>query len=106
MAELFIGAVAAMGLFLLVLMARSRAIPVRWWQWVLTVLCLIYAVFVAEIIISFLREGTPKGAVVTGTLLGFPAAVWAVLLGRFVFGRGRGKGEGGTVRRVENARNS
>ena len=98
MAELFIGAVATMGLFLLVWMARSRAIPVRWWQWVLTVLCLIYAVFVVEIIIGFLREGTPKGAVVTGTLLGFPAVVWAVLLGRFVFGRGRGKGEGETVR--------
>ena len=98
MAELFIGAAAAMGLFLLVSMARSRAIPVRWWQWVLTLLCLMYTVFVAEIIIGFLREGTPKGAVVTGTLLGFPAAVWAVLLGRFVFrwenGRGKGRSRG------------
>lgn len=88
MAELFIGAIAAMALFLLVLLARSRDIPVRWWQWVLSVLCLIYAVFVAEVIISFLREGTPKGAVVAGTLLGFLAVVWAVLLGRFVFRSG------------------
>ena len=93
MAELFIGAAATMGLFLLVLMARSRAIPVTWWQWALTMLCLMYTVFVAEIIVGFLREGTPKGAVVAGTLLGFLAVVWAVLLGRFVFGRQKGKGK-------------
>jgi hypothetical protein len=35
--------------------------------------------------VEFLREGTPKGAVVMGALMGFVAVVWAVLLKRFVF---------------------
>jgi hypothetical protein len=60
---------------------------VRWWEWGLTFAGLLYAVFVLEVVVSFLREGAPKGAAVMGTLLGFPAVVWWVLLGRFVFGR-------------------
>jgi hypothetical protein len=46
---------------------------------------------VLEIVVSFLREGTPKGAAVIGTLLGFVAVVYAVVLGRTVFSvRARG----------------
>ncbi len=95
MAELFVGAAAALGLFAVVRLARTRSISVTWWQWALTVLCLLYAVFVVEVIVSFLREGTPKGAVVTGTLLGFLAVVWFALLARFVFKSKAGNGEQG-----------
>ena len=48
---------------------------------------------------SFLREGTPKGAAVMGTLMGFVAVVWAVLLGRFgILGGPRGT-PGARIRR-------
>lgn len=92
MAELIIGAGAAICLILLLRLARVRGLAVRWWQWVLTFLGLLYGVFVLEVVVSFLREGTPKGAAVMGTLLGFVAVVWAVVLGRTVFSRGAGGG--------------
>ena len=95
MAELVIGAGAATAFLLLVRLARARGMEVTWWQWGLTFLGLLYTVFVLEVVVSFMREGTPKGAAVMGTLMGFVAVVWAVLLGRFVFRRaGGGSGLG------------
>jgi hypothetical protein len=97
MAELMIGALAASGFLLLVRFARVRGLSVSGWQWALSFLGFLYAVFVLEVVVSFLREGSPKGAAVMGTLLGFVAVLWAVLLGRFVFkdsGAGAGAGSG------------
>ena len=85
MAELFIGAVVAIGFYLLVQYTITRKIAVKWWQWLVTVLGFLYLVFVLEVIVSFLREGTPKAAMVNGAILGFVAIVWAVMLLRFVF---------------------
>lgn len=92
MAELLIGAGAATGFILLQRFARIRGLHVTWWQWGLTLLGFLYGVFVLEVAVSFLREGTPKGAAVMGTLLGFGAVVWAVILGRTVFTRPAGGG--------------
>ena len=72
-----------------------HTLTVTWWQWGLTFLGLLYGVFVLEVVVSFLREGTPKGAAVMGTLLGFVGVVWAVVLGRTVFSRIPGKAEDG-----------
>jgi hypothetical protein len=88
MVELVLGAVAAATFLVLVQYAKSNALRVRWWQWVLTGLGFLYAVFVVEVVLEFLREGTPKGAAVMGTILGFIAVVWAVLLARFAFTKG------------------
>lgn len=85
MAELFVGAVAATSLCLLVRFARQHALAVTWWQWYFTGLAIVYAVFVVEVVIGFLREGNPKAGIVTGAILGFVAVVWGVLLARFVF---------------------
>ena len=85
MAELVIGALATGGFLLLTRISRERGLTVRWWAWALTLLGFLYGVFVLEIVVEFLREGTPKGAVVMGTIMGFGGIVWAVLLGRFVF---------------------
>ena len=85
MAELFVGAAVAIGLYLVVQYATTRKLAVKWWQWLLTVLGFLYLVFVLEVIVSFLREGSPKAAMVNGAILGFVAIVWAVLLGRLVF---------------------
>lgn len=92
MAELFVGAGAGAGLILLFRYARIRGLRPAWWQWGLTFLCFLYTVFVLEVVVSFLREGTPKGAAVMGTVLGFVAVVWAVILGRTVFAEPSGGG--------------
>jgi hypothetical protein len=88
MGELLVGAAAASGFILLTRYARDREIPVTRWQWGLTVLGFLFWVFVFEVILSFLREGSPKGAAVMGTILGFIGVVWAVLLFRLVFAGG------------------
>ena len=85
MAELFIGALAASGFFLLVRFARGKGLCVPWWGWVLTLAGLLYGVLVLEVVVAFLREGLPQGAAVMGTILGFGAVLWAALLARFVF---------------------
>ena len=85
MAELFIGAAVAIGLYLVIQFATTRKLGIKWWQWLITVLGFLYVVFVLEVIVSFLREGSPKAAVVNGAILGFVAIVWAVMLLRFVF---------------------
>jgi hypothetical protein len=95
MAEMFVGACAATGFVLLLRHARLQGLTLSWWKWVITFLAFLYAVFVLEVVISFLREGTPKGAAVMGTLLGFIAVVWAVVLGRTFFSSRAGKRSGG-----------
>ena len=87
MVELRVGAAAVAGFWLVVGFARRRKLPIAWWQWFLTVLGFIYGVFVLEVIVAFLKEGRPEGALVIGFILGFFALLWAVLLGRFVFAR-------------------
>ncbi len=69
----------------MILHARKKQFQVSWWQWILTILGLLYAGFVLEVIVSFLEEGAARAALVMGLALGFIAVVWAVLLGRFVF---------------------
>lgn len=87
MAHLIIGSLLSAFLIFLILHARERQLQIVWWQWMLTILGLLYAGFVLEVIVSFLEEGAERAALVMGLILGFVAIVWAVLLGRFVFTR-------------------
>jgi len=84
-AHLLIGALAMAGLLLLVDYTRKNDLHLKWWQWALTILGLMYAVFVLELIVGFLSEGVPQAALVMGMVTGIVAVVWGVLLGRFVF---------------------
>lgn len=84
-AHLLIGALAMAGLLLLVDYTRKNDLHLKWWQWTLTILGLMYAIFVLELIIGFLSEGAPQAALVMGMVTGIVAVVWGVLLGRFVF---------------------
>jgi hypothetical protein len=87
MAHLIIGAFLTAVFILLILHARKNRLRISWWQWVLTMLGLLYTGFVLEVIVSFLEEGAERAALVMGLILGFIAIVGAVLLGRFVFAR-------------------
>jgi len=87
MAHIIIGSILTALFIFLILHARKNQFRVSWWQWMLTILGLLYAGFVLEVIVSFLEEGAARAALVMGLALGFIAIVWAVLLGRFVFAR-------------------
>ena len=79
MVHILIGAAAATGFFVLWILSAKKAWKVRWWQWALTLIAIAYAVFVLEIIVSFLDEGMSRGALVMGLVLGFVALIWGVL---------------------------
>jgi hypothetical protein len=85
MIHIAIGTLMMLGFSLLVSRVRRRGLSVSFWQWGLTVLAFLYAVFVCEMIVSFLQEGAGRAALVMGVILGFVGVVWAVLLARFVF---------------------
>ena len=87
MVYLLIGAISMASFWILIRHVQKHRLPVTWWQWLLTVFCFIYAVFVLATIVAFLEEGTIRGALVMGMIMGIIAVVWGVLLGRFVFSR-------------------
>jgi hypothetical protein len=89
MTNLIIGAVVMAGFLLLVNYVRARRLRLAWWHWALIIAGFLYAVFVLEVIVGFLEEGSAQAAVVMGSILGFVAVVWGVLLGRFVIARAR-----------------
>jgi len=96
MTDLVIGAVAMAGFLLLFNHVRKNKLILSWWQWALVILGFLYAVFVLEVIVSFIEEGSFQAALVTGTILGIVAVVWGVLVGRFVVARAR-SGERGAA---------
>ena len=83
--HLIIGAMAMAGLLLLIEYARKKELGLKLWHWLLTVLGILYTVFVLELIAGFLGEGAPQAALVMGLLTGIFAVIWGVLLRRFVF---------------------
>jgi hypothetical protein len=85
--HLTIGAIAMAGIFLLINYTQKQDIKLSWWQWALTVLGVIYGIFVLELIVGFIGEGAGQAALVMGLLTGVVAVIWGVLLGRFVFNR-------------------
>jgi len=87
MAHLIIGALLTAIFISLILHARKKHLRITWWQWLVTILGLLYTGFVLEVIVSFLEEGAERAALVIGLILGFIAIIWAVFLGRFVFAR-------------------
>jgi hypothetical protein len=87
--NLIIGALAAACVCLIVNYAKKRRLPLKWWQWSATISCVLYSVFVLELICGFLHEGNLKGAVVNGMLTGIVAVVWGVLIARKVLAEQR-----------------
>ncbi len=87
MAHLIIGALLTAAFISIIIHARKKKLRLTLWQWMLTILGLLYAGFILEVIVSFLEEGAERAALVIGIILGFIALLWAVLLDRFVFSR-------------------
>jgi hypothetical protein len=82
--HLILGAAAAV-IFVLLFQKFGKDLSVG--SWILTVLALLYSVFVLEVIYGFAIEGVPRAALVMGLITGIIAVVWWVLLGRFAFAK-------------------
>lgn len=89
MTNLIIGAIAAAGFSMLLSYVRRHGLRISLLGWAVTALGFVYGIFVLEVVTGFLAEGSPQAAVVMGSILGFMAVVWGVLLGRLVFSRSR-----------------
>ncbi len=85
--HLLIGALTTGTIWFLSGYADRNQITLIWWQWVVTILGVLYSAFVLEVIFGFLVEGVPKAALVIGLITGIAAVIWGVLLGRFVFSK-------------------
>jgi hypothetical protein len=83
--HLFIGVLAMAVFSFSVDYARKNNLNLLWWHRLLTILGILYAVFVLELIVGFLGEGALQAALVMGLLTGIIAVIWGVLLARFVF---------------------
>jgi hypothetical protein len=87
MINLLVGALAMAAILLTVEYARRGKIYLAWWQWLLSVLTVIYAMFVVLLVIEFLKEGATQAALVMSLIMGVPAVIFVVLFVRFAFGR-------------------
>ena len=85
--HLLIGALAMAAFFLLINYARKQELGLKWWGWLLTLLGILYGIFVLELIVGFVGEGAPQAALVMGLITGIFAVIWGVLLGRFIFSK-------------------
>ncbi len=77
-------AVTLAGVFLVEYIRRQK-LALAWWGWLLTGLALLFATFTVATIITLIQENAAQAAGLMGLLLGLPAVIWFILLGRFVF---------------------
>lgn len=85
--DILLGALAMWGLLFLVDYARRKELKLGWWKWLLAFLNIVYGIFVIEMFLGFLREGSTQAALVLGLITALVAVIWAVLMWRFVFNR-------------------
>lgn len=82
--HILFGIICACILFLIIHYSKRRNITVKTWHWIVIVLEIFYILFVLELIAGFIEEGSPKGAVVMGSIFGLIAIIGAVLIWRFI----------------------
>lgn len=85
MINFLLGVVITLAGVLLVEYVRRQNLLLAWWGWLLTALALAFAGFTAATVIALIQENAAQAAGLMGLLLGLPAVIWFVLLGRFVF---------------------
>ncbi len=85
--HMIIGALAVLAIGLLLNYAQKKNLALAWWHWLLTILGLVYTIFVLEVIYGFVAEGEPRAALVMGLITGIVAIIWGVLVARFIFAK-------------------
>ena len=82
--HLLIGIVVTTGFFLFFNKLQEQEKKLKWWQWATIVIGFLYAIFVIEVVVGFISEGVPRGALINGMLTGIPGLIYATLVYRFV----------------------
>lgn len=85
MYHIIVGICASAVFFLLYEYSKKKVLVLTWWQWLLTILAILYGVFVLEVIYGFLLENSGRAALLNGGITGLVAIIFGVLLARFVF---------------------
>ena len=80
LAGLFFGGLVVWLFFFL----GAHRIRLSWWHWILGAILFVYFLFIAELVISFLEEGTVRGALVIGVIFGFLGLVGGLLFWRLI----------------------
>lgn len=89
MLNFLLGVVVTLAVVLLVEYVRRQNLTLQWWGWLLTGLALAFAVFTVATIMTLIQENAAQAAGLMGLLLGLPAVIAFILLGRFVFAPAR-----------------
>ena len=86
---LILGLIIGVGGWWLVSWTRSRKIAVKWYEWLLAALAVIFALLGIQNYFAFLREMEPNAAGVMLAVLGIPGLVLAGITVFLVWWRGR-----------------
>lgn len=84
MVESLVGMIAGATFLLFLCYAKKNDLQISWWKWIIIISGFSYAVFTIEVIAALLKEGTTKGAIVVGVVMGFSAILWGVVINRFL----------------------
>jgi uncharacterized membrane protein len=84
MLEIMVGMLIIIALAWIIIYVRNKKLMLQKGGWILISLALLYSLFVTELVISFMKEGTPQAALVMGGIFGFIAIIFWVLIKRFL----------------------
>jgi hypothetical protein len=84
MAEILAGMIVMLALGWIILHLKRNNTKLRIGEWALVGFALLFSLFVMELIISFIREGAGRAALVMGGIFGFLAVILWVLISRLV----------------------
>ena len=82
MIGLLTGFVLAMLLFIFHRHIQINKLRLRWFQWIIVMICMLFAAFTILMIESFINEGAYKAALVMGSVFGLFTIVYAILIVR------------------------
>ena len=85
MSNVIVGALAMASLWAAASYSRNHDLSLGVGKWILTVLVILYWVFVSLVGIGFLQEGAVQAALVMSLIMVVPGVIFVVLLRRFIF---------------------
>ena len=84
MIHIIVGMLMMLALGGIILWVQNKKLTIRVSGWILIALAMLFSLFVIELIISFIQEGTSQAVLVMGGIFGFVAIIIWVLIGRFI----------------------
>lgn len=74
-----IGFIMGGGLFYFLSYVKELGLKVKWYEWILIVLILLFFMFLMQTFIGSIQEGEPRAAFLTVVFMGLPIVIFVVL---------------------------